>query len=466
VFAGTDNGLFRFNSATTNWSQANSGLTDLYVLSLGVAPNGTTLLAGTANGLFRSTNQGQNWAKVASGISEKVVAFVFTQGGTKLLAGTVSGIYLSDDNGASWIVYNTGLLNPQVSALAVKDKLVVAGTRGSGVFVGQIPDVLTNHPPTLNLSCPASQTVAIGTPINCTITASDPELNQSLALTAGGLPAGATFNPNTGAFAWTPSAVQTGIQTIAFTATDNGSPRLASSRELTITVNNPTPVLSSLLPSSIGAGGADLNLNVIGSGFVANSIVRWNGNGRPTNYTSPTQLSATIPATDIASPGTAAISVFNTTPGGGTSNSLTFTIGSPCSFGITPPGQQFSAASGTGTVNITATAGCAWTAVSNTTSFITITAGASGTGNGTVSYSVSANTSATGRQGTMTIAGQTFTVMQAGQQAGSTSLRSMTEPSSRLWAPTQLVTQASSIDSHPRATRLSPRKSRSFFPRR
>jgi hypothetical protein len=382
------------------------------------------------------------------------------------LAGTVSGIYLSDDNGASWIVYNTGLLNPQVSALAVKDKLVVAGTRGSGVFVGQIPDVLTNHPPTVNLSCPNAQTVAIGTPINCTITANDPDLNQSLALTAGGLPGGATFNPNTGAFAWTPSAVQTGLQTIAFTATDNGNPRLASTRELLISVNNPTPALSSLTPSSTGAGGPAFNLNITGSGFVANSIVRWNGNGRPTSYTSPTQLSATIPATDIASQGTAAISVFNPTPGGGASNSLTFTIGSPCNFGITPPGQQFTAAGGTGTVNVTTTSGCTWTAVSNATNFVTITAGASGTGNGTVSYSVAANTSATARQGTMTIAGQTFTVMQAGQQAGSTSLRSMTEPSSRLWAPTQLVTQESSIDSHPRATRLSPRKSRSFFPRR
>ena len=259
---------------------------------------------------------------------------------------------------------------------------MVAGTRGSGVFVSQIPDVLTNHPPTLSLSCPNAQTVAIGTPINCTITASDPDANQSQALTAGGLPAGATFNPNTGAFAWTPSVVQTGIQTIAFTATDNGSPRLASSRELTITVNNPVPVLSSLSPNSTGAGGADFNLNVIGSGFVANSIVRWNGNGRATNYTSPTQLSATISATDIASIGTAAVSVFNPTPGGGTSNSLTFTIGSPCSFGITPPGQQFSAASGTGTVNVTATSGCAWTAVSNATAFLTITGGASGTGNG------------------------------------------------------------------------------------
>jgi hypothetical protein len=55
--------------------------------------------------------------------------------------------------------------------------------------------------------------------------------------------------------------------------------------------------------------------------------------------------------------------------------------------------------------------------VSNAT-FITVTAGASGTGSGTVSYSVAANTATTSRTGTLTIAGQTFTVTQAGAAAG------------------------------------------------
>jgi uncharacterized repeat protein (TIGR03803 family) len=55
---------------------------------------------------------------------------------------------------------------------------------------------------------------------------------------------------------------------------------------------------------------------------------------------------------------------------------------------------------------------CAWTAVSNDP-FITITAGSSGTGNGKVDYTVPGNTNTTALSGTMTIAGQTFTVNQA-----------------------------------------------------
>ena len=55
---------------------------------------------------------------------------------------------------------------------------------------------------------------------------------------------------------------------------------------------------------------------------------------------------------------------------------------------------------------------CAWTAVSNDP-FITITSGSSGSGNGKVDYTVPGNTNTTALTGTMTIAGETFTVNQA-----------------------------------------------------
>jgi hypothetical protein len=63
------------------------------------------------------------------------------------------------------------------------------------------------------------------------------------------------------------------------------------------------------------------------------------------------------------------------------------------------------------TVSVTTTSTCTWTAVSNN-SWITVTGGSSGTGNGTVTYSIAANTGIA-RTGTMTIAGNTFTVTQA-----------------------------------------------------
>jgi len=59
---------------------------------------------------------------------------------------------------------------------------------------------------------------------------------------------------------------------------------------------------------------------------VGNSVVRWNGNDRPTIFYSSTQLTAQIPETDIARTGTAIITVFNPGAGGGSSNTSTFTI--------------------------------------------------------------------------------------------------------------------------------------------
>jgi concanavalin A-like lectin/glucanase superfamily protein len=89
---------------------------------------------------------------------------------------------------------------------------------------------------------------------------------------------------------------------------------------------NPIPSTTSISPSSAPVGGAGFTLTVNGSGFVSGSMVRWNGSGRATAFVSPTQLTAAVSAADIATVGTAAVTVVTPAPGGGTSNSQTFTI--------------------------------------------------------------------------------------------------------------------------------------------
>jgi 6-phosphogluconolactonase (cycloisomerase 2 family) len=92
-------------------------------------------------------------------------------------------------------------------------------------------------------------------------------------------------------------------------------------------VNNPIPAATTFSPTSGATGGAAFTLTVNGSNFVTGSVVQWNGSDRPTAFISASQVSAQVPASDIAVAGTAAITVFNPAPGGGSSNSLTFTIG-------------------------------------------------------------------------------------------------------------------------------------------
>jgi hypothetical protein len=102
---------------------------------------------------------------------------------------------------------------------------------------------------------------------------------------------------------------------------------------------NPVPVASSLSPSTAVAGSPALTVTVNGSGFVAASVVRWNGASRSTTFVSATQLRATIMAADLAAAATVPVSVFTPTPGGGTSGTLSFTVTSaPASTAPPAPG--------------------------------------------------------------------------------------------------------------------------------
>jgi hypothetical protein len=94
----------------------------------------------------------------------------------------------------------------------------------------------------------------------------------------------------------------------------------------------------------------------------------------------------------------------------------TFTVSqaaTTCTYAISPASQSVNPAGGTGSVGVSSTSGCAWTAVSNATSWLTVTSGSNGSGSGTVGYSAAANTTTSSRSGTLTVAGQTFTVNQA-----------------------------------------------------
>ncbi|MDQ6653917.1 MAG: hypothetical protein M3Y84_14395 [Acidobacteriota bacterium] len=94
-------------------------------------------------------------------------------------------------------------------------------------------------------------------------------------------------------------------------------------------------------------------------------------------------------------------------------SSFSVTIANTCAYSIVPTGRSFSASGGTDTINVTTNAGCPWAASSNA-GWITLTSGLSGSGNGPVAYSVAPNTTIASRSGTLSLAGQSFTVTQAG----------------------------------------------------
>jgi uncharacterized protein (TIGR03437 family) len=102
--------------------------------------------------------------------------------------------------------------------------------------------------------------------------------------------------------------------------------------------------------------------------------------------------------------------------------------GAPCQNALAPANQAFTVAGGAGSVNVMASNNCSWTAASQA-SWVTISSGATGRGNGTVRFDVAANPNLAARTGTLRIAGQLFTVTQAGQNEADPPSIAVTLPS-------------------------------------
>jgi hypothetical protein len=107
--------------------------------------------------------------------------------------------------------------------------------------------------------------------------------------------------------------------------------------------------------------------------------------------------------------------VFATSPGNFIDQAWSAFNGGVCVYSIDPTSSDQDATGGTGNISVSSGSGCSWTSQSND-SWISVTSGSSGSGNGMVGYGVAANGTTSERTGTVTVAGQTFTVRQTAGQ--------------------------------------------------
>src|SRR5689334_2369840 len=93
---------------------------------------------------------------------------------------------------------------------------------------------------------------------------------------------------------------------------------------------NPVPSVTSVSPNSVGAGAPDTTVTITGSGYISSSVANLNGQPLKTTLVSETQLTAVIPAGNLAAGAVNNIAVSNPLPGGGTSGgSVAFTVTNP-----------------------------------------------------------------------------------------------------------------------------------------
>jgi hypothetical protein len=203
--------------------------------------------------------------------------------------------------------------------------------------------------------------------------------------------------------------------TAVYSGDTNFAGSTSSSVSQMVNASNPVPLTSGITPAYISAGGAAFPLTVTGSGFTTGSTVYWGTSALATTFGSATQLTAQVPAADIATGGIAAtISVITPSPGGGTSNSFQFevdsasglatgptfssvtqtvTAGSPASYPVTLPSTVQS--SSITCLNLPTGATCSYSATTNTVTIATTSASPKGTYQVTVVFTETVSGAAT-----------------------------------------------------------------------
>jgi hypothetical protein len=170
----------------------------------------------------------------------------------------------------------------------------------------------------------------------------------------------------------------------------------------TVTINSaPTlPIITA--PSVVAAGGTNIVASVLNH---SGSAYSWSiTNGTLTDGQGSSQVKFTAGAS-----GPLTLQVIETNATGCQSAPGTINI-QICAHTLDPVSRNFAATGGSGSTMVSGAMGCTWTAQSND-SWIVINSGFGGSGIGSVNYTVLSNSGAV-RSGTISIAGQIFTIRQ------------------------------------------------------
>jgi trimeric autotransporter adhesin len=226
----------------------------------------------------------------------------------------------------------------QVSATLTAADIATAGTLSltavnpsPGGGTSSAVSLTMNNPPVGAIQLNPSTLIA-GTTTSTTITVTGSTFVSASVVQLNGTARTTTYvSPTSLTFAAT-VADQATAGTLAITVT-SPAPGGGTSPAADLVVNapTPTPVITSVTPSSIVEGSPDTLIAVAGTGFTQNSIVQWNGSALATNvyYNGAYQLSATVPAADLTALGTASVTVSTPTAIPALSSAVTVSITNP-----------------------------------------------------------------------------------------------------------------------------------------
>lgn len=311
---------------------------------------------------------------------------------------------------ASWVAIASGASGTGSGAVTFAVSSNEGDARTASLVIAGRTVRIAQASPLPPVSCASSVT-----PQNVTAPAGGSD-TPSVSVNA---PAGCAWSASSNAswIAITGRSSSTGSGTVSFSIAPNaGAARTGTLTiaEQTISVSQSSASVSCsftvapLTTSVTAAGGAGTPITVQtadGCAWTAGSNAAWLSIASGASGTAAGSVGFTaLPNTGGARTGTLTIAgqSVTITQAGATAS---------CSYTVNPTSLSLAATNGAGTVAVTATAGCAWTAAA-AVPWLSVTSGRSGTGDGGVTIAASDNTGAA-RSGTVTVANLTVTVNQA-----------------------------------------------------
>lgn len=150
-------------------------------------------------------------------------------------------------------------------------------------------------------------------------------------VTVNGTAVTTTYTSTTALTAVFPAAVLAAPGTLSVRVVNSfilGDAIVSAPRDFPVTA--PTPAITAISPASATAGAAGFSLGVTGLAFLtgaSGAVVRWNDTDLATTRDSATHLTAAVPASLVATAGSATVTVRNGGAGAPLSNGQVFTIG-------------------------------------------------------------------------------------------------------------------------------------------
>ncbi|MFL6273828.1 MAG: SBBP repeat-containing protein [Blastocatellia bacterium] len=450
IYAGTANGLFRSTDGGQSWNGSNNGLTNRSVNALAQSSTDSMILyAGTGNGVFKSTDGGNLWAAAGAGLAGLVIntlaidpvtptaIYSGSESGamdafiTKLNAtGTALGYstYLGGSNfdqGTALAADSAGNVYVTGYTQSLNFPTTPGGYQSYGSSYSTDAFVSKLSPTASGLSYSSylggydgdvAYGIAIDAGGNAYVTGNTQ--SQNFPVTPGAFQATLGSNYNSDAFISKFVAVPSITSDLAITMTATASPISAGNGlmySITLTNNGPerasSVVVNDDLPSAVVYNSCDSSsYNCSHAGNNVTFTFATLESGASATMSIYTYVNCSV-ADNTTFSNTVSVTSSGSDPMPDNNSAMTTSTATNPPPSLTPTSQTFPVGGGSGSLNVNRGTGCNWTASSNAP-WITITY-SSNYGNGFVNYNVAGNSSAA-RQGTMTIAGQTFTVNQAG----------------------------------------------------